>query len=467
MDSQLGRELSYLEAMAISVAIMAPTAAMALNGSFVAGIAGSAIPLTFLLAMVTIGLVSFTFIQFNRHFSHSGSVYAFTAASLGPKAGFVSGWTLLLTYLVFTAASTAEIGAFIQSFLYYFGLTVGWLPISVGAALLIWLFAFLDVRISTRVMLLFEGISIGLILVLSMVIFGSGGASHQLTAVPFTLEGSKASSLALASVFAFLSFAGFEGASSLGEETKNPRRAIPVAIGAAVFLTGIFYVLVSYAQVIGFGTDTKGVQAFAHSSAPLGDLAAKYISKGFASAIMFGAALSAFSSALGTATTGSRLLFSMGRDGFIHRKLEAVHKTYRSPYVALAVVMVLAIVQMVGLSNLSGNLVFGYLGAIGVLALLLSYLATNIGGIRYFVKKRIWRGTVLVVPLLAILALAYTLYSNVYPVPPAPYNIFPYIVIVWILAGVVIVAFKPALAKSIVEQLANESNISEKGDQRG
>lgn len=131
-------QLSYVEAMAISVAIMAPTAAMALNTSLTASIAGMAVPLTFLMAMITIGLVAMTFIQFNRHFSDSGSVYKFTGISLGPKMGFLSGWTLFLTYFVFTVGSVAEVGAFMESFFKYMGLSVHWVPVALISGVLIW-----------------------------------------------------------------------------------------------------------------------------------------------------------------------------------------------------------------------------------------------------------------------------------------------------------------------------------------
>jgi len=451
--------LSYVEAMGISVAIMAPTAAMALNGSFVASIAGVSVPLTFLLAMITIGLVSYAFIQFNRYFSTTGSVYAFTGASLGPKMGFLSGWSLLLTYLAFTGASSAEAGAFLQSFLTYFGIHVSWFPLGVISAILIWSLAFLEVRISARVMLIFEGVSILLILILTFVILSRGGASGHLPSTPFTFGGNSFSNIGLAGVFAFLSFAGFEGASSLGEETDNPKRAIPIAIASAVFLTGLFYVLVSYSQSVGFGIDAKGLSAFSSSTAPLGDLAARYMSSSFAAAIMFGAALSAFSSGLGTATTGSRLLYSLGRDGFVSKKLGNVHKKYRSPYVALAVVMIVGMVEMIGLSGDKGTDVFGYLGTIGVLALLLAYLATNFGGLVLFARKRVWRGAVLIVPVLAICALAYTLYSNVYPIPSAPYNYFPYIVLVWIVIGLLIILVSPQLTINIARRLGEESSL--------
>ncbi|MFB5193130.1 APC family permease [Alicyclobacillus fastidiosus] len=460
MQNQLQKNgLSYAEAMGISVAIMAPTAAMALNGSFVASISGVSVPLTFLVAMVTIGLVSYAFIKFNGHFSSSGSVYAFTTVSLGPKAGFLSGWSLLLTYLVFTGASAAEIGAFMQSFLSYVGANVGWFPIALISVVLIWILALLDVRISARVMLLFEGISIVLILILSLVILSRGGAAHHLSPLPFTLAGNKVQSIGLATVFAFLSFAGFEGASSLGEETANPRRAIPISIASAVLITGFFYVLVSYAQSIGFGLTAEGVKAFAGSSAPLGELAKSYMSSGFAAAIMFGASLSAFSSALGTATTGSRLLFAMGRDGFIHQGLGTVHRKYKTPHVALSVVMLIGLVLVIALYRQPGTNVFGWLGSIGVLALLIAYLATNVGGIVYFVRQGSWRGGVRIVPMLAILALAYTLYSNVYPVPTGITKYFPYIVIAWIVIGVIVVMSSPHLVRNIGQRLAEEDSV--------
>ena len=112
--SSLRRELSFIEAIALSIGIMAPTAAMALNGSLAAGITGSAVPLAFLLATIAVGLASFSFIQFSRYFAHSGSVYGFNGIALGPRVGFFSGWALLGTYLAFTGASSAEVGNFAQ-----------------------------------------------------------------------------------------------------------------------------------------------------------------------------------------------------------------------------------------------------------------------------------------------------------------------------------------------------------------
>jgi amino acid transporter len=108
----LRRELRFWEAIALSIAIMAPTAAMALNGVGVAAVIGRAVPLAFIFATVGVIFVSYAFWRLSAHFSHAGSVYAFTGVTLGPRAGFVAGWALFGTYLAFTAASTAETGLF-------------------------------------------------------------------------------------------------------------------------------------------------------------------------------------------------------------------------------------------------------------------------------------------------------------------------------------------------------------------
>src|SRR5213595_1009779 len=94
----LRRELRFWEAIAISIGIMAPTAAMALNGVAPAGLVGRAVPLAFLFAAIAIALISYSFVRLTRYFTHAGSTYALAGATLGPRAGFFAGWVLLATY---------------------------------------------------------------------------------------------------------------------------------------------------------------------------------------------------------------------------------------------------------------------------------------------------------------------------------------------------------------------------------
>jgi amino acid transporter len=450
-ETTLRRELSFVECIALSIGIMAPTAAMALNGSLAAGITGSAVPLAFLLATVAVGLASFSFIQFSRYFAHSGSVYGFNGIALGARAGFFSGWALMGTYMAFTCASMAEVGNFAQAFFADLHVNIGWLPLALVAGVIIWLFAYSDISVSTRLTLVMEGISVLLIIILVVVILVKVGSAGNLTAQPLTPGGQPLNNIGLAAVFGFLSFAGFEGAATLGEETRNPRRNIPLAILAAVVGTGIFYVAVTYTQTVGFGTNAAGIQTFAGSTAPLGDLSQRYISGAMATIINFGATISAFASALGTANAGARILFSMGRDGFVNNRLGSASRRTGSPAIAVAIVMIITFAVNIiwGLApGINGAVLFGYLGTIGVFLILVAYILTNVGAIRFFVARRIWTWQT-IIPVLAIIVLGYTLYSNIYPIPVPPFNIFPYVALAWLVIGLIITFASPALVRRI------------------
>ena len=120
---------------------------------------------------------------------------------------------------------------------------------------------------------------------------------------------------------------------------------------------------------------------------------------------------------------------------------------------AVATVMAIAIVMDIILVEQTGAAVFAYAGTVGVLALLLVYLTTQVGAIKLFRSVGRWRGAQSVIPLLAIVLLAYALWSNVYPIPAAPYNYFPYGVLAWIIAGVIIVLVSPAMVTRIGKAL--------------
>jgi amino acid transporter len=467
----LRRELRFWEAIALSIAIMAPTAAMALNGTVPAQLVGRAVPLAFIFATVGVIFVSYAFIRLTGYFSHAGSVYAFAGITLGPRAGFFSGWALLGTYLAFTAASTAEAGLFGVAFFQGSGIWDGaeWLVIALVAGALIAFFAYGDIRVATRSLLGLEGISVLLIVILIVIIFVkliAGSAPHDqgITADIFKLpSGTSLDTVATAAVFGFLSFAGFEGAASLGEETNDPKRNIPRAILTAVLVAGGFYIVCIIAQTWGFGTDAAGVKAFGSSSAPLGDLSKDYVGSGLSDLINLGAMISAFASGLGTATAGSRILFALSRDGFGSRRLGQASRRTGAPAGALAVVMTigLSVVVVQRIVGTSAANAFFYPGTIGVLSLLVAYIVTNVGAIRFlFVAARrapLWQ---IVVPLIAIAFLGYTIYKNIEGTS-FPYDRFPYVVGAWLVIGIAITLAFPALTRSIGASLARSEGLAQ------
>jgi amino acid transporter len=466
----LRRELNFWEAIALSIAIMAPTAAMALNGVGVSGLIGRAVPLAFIFAMAGVIFVSYAFVQLSRHFSHAGSVYAFSGVTLGPEAGFFAGWALFGTYLAFTAASTAEAGLFGVDFFKGSGIWDGaeWVVIALVAGALIAFFAYNDVRKVTRTLLTIEGISVTLIVILVVVIFaklifGSAPGNQGFTSDIFKVPGGTSiDTVATAAVFGFLSFAGFEGAAALGEETNNPRRNISRAIATAVLVSGTFYIIVIIAQTLGYGTDKAGVSAFSGSAGPFDDLSKAYVGGLLRDLINLGATVSAFASGLGTALAGSRILFALTRDGFESSPVARTSKRTGAPVGALTVVMTVAMTAMIvqRIVGTSAVNAFFYPGTIGVLSLLVAYMVTNLGAMKFlWVDGRrapLWQ---IPVPLIGMAFLGYTIYKQVSG-QSFPYDHFPYVVLGWLVLGLVVVFAAPGLARRLGEGLARREGLS-------
>ena len=393
--------------------------------------------------------------------------------TLGPRAGFFAGWALLATYSLFICANIAEIGLFGTSFLDGAGIwhNPSWIVISLIAAGLVWFLAYGDVKIATRALLSFEGISVSLIVIVVVVIFwkvigGTAPNGQAFTLKPFVpASGTTVGAIAFASVFGLLSFGGFEGAAALGEETNNPRRNIPLAIAVAVGFCGVFYTIVMLAQSLGFGIDPAGIKAFSTSSAPLGELSKTYVGTGMEDAINFGAMLSAFASCLGCAAGASRILFALGRDGFVTRRLGDASARTGSPSNSLAVVMIfgIAVTIWLRLNDTSAVNAFFYPGTAGVLSMLIAYFVMQFGAAKFLhLERREPRWRVVIVAL-ATAAIVYTFYRQVWPKPAYPYDLFPLLIAGWAVAGIVITFAFPALTRRIGRGLSEAEGLVGEG----
>jgi amino acid transporter len=469
----LRRNLSIWGAIGVALALMAPSMAINLNPQAPALHVGRAVPLVFLLAMIGVMLVGYGFVRLCQSFHHAGSVYAFVGVTVGPRAGFVTGWTLLGTYVAYTATSVAGFGLFMQQFCIDTGIWkgAGWVPFSLVAFATIWVLAANEARLSTRMLVSVEGVTVTLISLVAIVIFvkliaGSAPQHQGFTLSVFTLpHGVGFSALFFSLTFGFLSFAGFEAASTMGEETHNPRRAIPLAIIGCVVFVGLFYVFVSMSEAMGFGTGAAGVKAFTSSGNLMGDLANSYVSSGIRDLITLGVAISALSCCLASLIGGSRLLFAFGRDGAFHTGLGHTSPRTGAPTAAIVPVMALVAIEVFGLRIVSTKEaidVFFWTATMGTLALLVCYVLSTLGAARYLffggVKRvRQWE---IVIPIAALAFLLYTLYHNIWPVPAHPYNLFPYIVGAWIALSLVAVLAIPGFARRMGNRLREEDGLT-------
>src|SRR3954451_11475647 len=144
----LRRELRLLETAAVSIGVMAPTLAMSVTGVAAAHELGRAAPLAFVFAGLGVGFVAYGFVKLAAEFSHAGSVYAFVGKALSPRWGFVAGWALLGTYLVFPPVSITGIPVFPRAFLDSAGIadSFDWYPTALVGWAGIWLLAAIGIR---------------------------------------------------------------------------------------------------------------------------------------------------------------------------------------------------------------------------------------------------------------------------------------------------------------------------------
>src|SRR6202167_6543475 len=117
-------KLKLPEAIALSLSVISPTVTAAFNITLVVQATGPAAPLTFAIGMVAMALVALSFMAFTHRVAHAGSAYAYIAHTFGSRAGFIAGWTLLLTYLGFAAGFAAMVGSFTGAALKGFGIDI-------------------------------------------------------------------------------------------------------------------------------------------------------------------------------------------------------------------------------------------------------------------------------------------------------------------------------------------------------
>ena len=169
--------------------------------------------------------------------------------------------------------------------------------------------------------------------------------------------------------------------------------------------------------------------------------------------------MSSFASALGSTTAAARFVYAFARDGVLPPGLARLSDRTREPVAAIGAVVAftLALTLILHLVATDDALnVYLYLATIGVLALLVVYLFTSAGAIRFLMRTGRARATEVLIPALGVVYLGYVLYKQTYPVPDAPYNLFPYIAAGWLLVGAVLILARPAMARRIGERLAAE-----------
>jgi amino acid transporter len=364
--------LGPVETLAQSVSAMAPSTSACLTIPLVFAYAGNATWFVYLLATISMLLVGFCISRFARLSASPGSLYTYTANTLPPAFGVAAAWGLLLAYVA-TGASVAG-GA-----LYYATVLsrqfFHWAPPAVPTLAVVCavagFIAYRDVKLSAEVMLWIEAVSLGLIVIVLVLLPVHIG--FHVDASQFRLKGASFNGLGPALVLSIFSFVGFEGATTLGGEVRDPLRTIPRAVIQCALLAGGFFMICAYSEVYGFSGQAA---ALSSSTSPLHILAAKAHVSPLGIAIDCGAFVSMFACVLACATAAARVLLRMAHDKLLPAALQRTSPRHGTPgaSVALSIALMFAATAAMALRGDTGSTMYDLLGSLSVFGFLTAYV---------------------------------------------------------------------------------------------
>ncbi len=315
----------------------------------------------------------------------------------------------------------------------------GWVlfVVILGAVALV---AYLGIGASSSVDLVLVAGEVAVIAALAITVLVKIGPTHYTAAVfsPASSPTGQFTDMTNAMIYGITAFAGFEAAAALGEEARNTRRSIPASTIGIVIVTGIFYLLVVFAEM--FGVGRHGIPSLTRQGNPLGYLTSRYWSPSALWAIELVVVLTGLGFVIASLNAAIRVLFAMGRERALPGSLARL-SSRRTPIVSIGCVAVLTLVLGLPLTYAYGGArTFGYLAGAGGLSVVLVYLAVNIATIRAFRTEfrdefRLWRH--LLMPATATVLFMFPLWGVLHPHARALMDLLPFAALGWLCLGAI------------------------------
>lgn len=325
----------------------APLAAMMFNVPVATLGGGFSSPAAFAVATVALTIFSVGYIAMCRRVTSAGGFYTFVTRGLGRITGLGTGLLIALCYIVFTAAVVGTTGYFAATTVEAFtGINLpAWLYMVIALALMS-VFAVFQIELTAKVLGVALISEVLVLVVLAVGVFAVGGA-EGFSLAPFNpveifgnsaaIKAFGAGAAGVALFGAFWSWVGFEMAPNYAEETREPHRIAKIATYGSVIGLGVFYVVISYAFVTGWGLDgaataVKAQYAGEFSSAfyPLAD---RYVGPWVTVLMQILIVTGSFACSMAFYNTGARYLFALGREGVLPGALARTSKR-RSPVIS-------------------------------------------------------------------------------------------------------------------------------------
>ena len=417
------KKLGLLGVMLPGLAQVAPAFNLFFTTGVIASLAGASVPLVFLISTVGFLATGLSLAQFSSVYPSSGSFVTYISRTFGASVGTAVGIITVVGYMITFAGIYIFVGDYIVTNVFqvtgtHVGLTII-TTIVYGA--IVTVPVIIGLQFGVRVTIVLYLIEVVVLLIISFSVLFQGG-SNGLSGAAFAWpSGAGATNIFLAFSLAVVAFGGFEASAPLAEETANPRRNVPIALVGSVLISGLVYVLGSWAVVSAFGNDgaklAKDGNPFATAASSFLHIALPVMVPILAAVFL----VSVTSSYIAANTQTSRVIFAGARGGLWPRGLSSVQPRFKTPWAAAIAFVVPSIVIGV-LSTLvtDPGTTVGFLSTFGIFGVVVMYTVTNVAlFVQWFRfrKRGITKNPILwlVVPVIGVLVLAIPIWGNLRP----------------------------------------------------
>ncbi len=386
-EGRLQRALGLPSLVLFGLVYMVPLTVFTTYG-IVTETTGGRLPVAYVVTLVAMVFTAVSYARMATAYPVAGSAYTYSQKSFGAPVGFLTGWSLLLDYLFLPMINYLVIGIYLAA---AFPAVPAWVFILVAIALVTVLniVGIVSVARANLLIIAIQTLFIVTFVVLAVgKLFGNGTVN---VAAPFTGDGSVGgiSPILAGAAILCLSFLGFDAVSTLSEEAKAPKRDVPRAILIATLLSGLIFIGLSYVSQLVYPSN-EFADVDSGSLDVMTAAGGQFLSTFFTAAYVAGATGSALTSQASVA----RILYAMGRDGILPRRIFGhVSARFSTPvYVILVVGAISLFAIVIDLAILASVISFGALVA---------FSAVNLSVIKhYFIDLRERQGSQLLVSLI-------------------------------------------------------------------
>jgi amino acid transporter len=400
---QLHRSLSTRDLIVYGMIFMVPIAPFAVFG-FVWDTARGMVPLAYLVGLIGMLFTAMSYAAMSRAFPLAGSVYTYAGRGLHEVAGFFAGWLILLDYIlvpallyVFSAVALAGLMPAVPEW--------AWLLVFVVFNLIVNLRGIHFTAQVNWYLLLLELATLALFVILGLLALHRGLGAGALTLKPvFDPAVFSPATVVGATSIAVLSFLGFDGISTLAEESKGGLNSVARATIFSLILVGVLFIAQTW-----IATDLAHGMKFDSPATAFYEIAERAGGSGLRLLTILAVVVSnGIANAMVAQSAVSRILFAMARDGKLPSVLARIHPRYKSPYISALLVSGISLIVGIAfaerLDALTSIVNFGAL---------CSFLLLHIAVVNYFMRRQASRNWLrhLLCPALGFIVIAFVLFE--------------------------------------------------------